>query len=182
MKSIYFLFLSLFFFISCGDDDLMPPVEEEPSPYWGEISALKNGEPWTASIYATINDTHGAENWLHLIVSLFDETDIPREGLSFVKIPIGTGTYPVFFADIQEDDGKAGALHSILDFDVLLAAYYPIERDSTNVITISEYDEASGEVKGAFEVIFVVDWKSESSFPDTVRFTNGVFHTRIWEE
>lgn len=181
MKPIYFIFLALFFCISCSDDDM--PIVEESSPFWGEITALKNGESWNASVYAAINTTHGTEDWLHIIVRLFDENEILRETMALVKIPLIPNTHSVF-PDIYEDDGKAGALYSIYAVDVPLADYLPLESDSTSFITLEEYDEASGEVKGTFDITFVADWKSSlvAEEPDTIRFTNGVFHTRVWEQ
>lgn len=180
MKPIYFTLFILFVCIACSDDDM--PIIEEPLPYWGEITGLKNGKTWSASPYATINTTSEIGNWLHIVVLLFDESGIIREAVDFVKIPLEPNIYRVF-ADIHEDDGKVGALYSIYEADLPLADYLPLEPDSTNFITLEEYDETSGEVKGTFDITFVVDWKSSLvDEPDTIRFTNGVFHTRVWEQ
>jgi hypothetical protein len=52
-----------------------------------------------------------------------------------------------------------------------------------NYLQIDEYNKDTKEIKGRFQVTFVLKYlpKSRSSDPDTIRFTNGVFHTKVFD-
>jgi len=52
-----------------------------------------------------------------------------------------------------------------------------------NFLEITDYDSISGEIEGIFQLTFVrdpeyLDYNPDPSAPDTIRFTDGWFHTR----
>jgi len=89
------------------------------------------------------------------------------------------GTYPVLDNPPQLRDSVERAKYYYLDQDVLYGVYKVLESDTTNAITISSYDSVSREIKGTFNVTFVPEHLPYPGAPDTIRFRNGQFHTKI---
>lgn len=156
-------------------DKTSPP--EDDSPYWGSTTTIKNGEPWSGEPFSFININHG--KGFEIIVDSLDKYGIRRESLSFSKVPFLPGKSPLVNTFPQTDDGLVGAHYFILDDDVILGAYTVLESDSSSFITLTSYDSISKELKGVFDVTFIVNFRPNASYPDTMRFRNGQFHTRL---
>jgi len=111
-----------------------------------------------------------------------------REALYIMKIPPAVGTYPVRIFRTCREDTFVGANFHLLgaDGDVLLDSYRVLETED-NWVQVTDYNANTGEIKGTFQIAFVHGSiydvvkreKFVTSFPDTVRFTNGQFHTRV---
>ncbi len=149
-----------------------------PAIYWGEITALKNGEPWRGEIRANPNKLEG--DGFDISVDVYDDKSIRIEFLSIVRIPL-LEQYTIvdtllFPEGIMGKSTSAG--YGLSHDDAQIAFYYVLEEDGiTNYINVTSYNEATGEVKGEFEISYLQT--RAQSVPDTVRFTEGLFHTRI---
>jgi hypothetical protein len=154
--------------LSCRKDP--PPL---PSIYWGTVSFQKNGHLWTGSPLATIY-----QNKIGIQIDSVPEAII--EHLSIHKIPISPGTYPIYSTYIQIDDGLSGAYYSYITFDESKGDYDILESDSSSFVTLESYDTITKEIKGRFDLIFTkADPPHPIGAPDTIRMTDGVFHTKV---
>jgi len=162
--------------LSLAACDKTPPVEDD-SPYWGTTDAMINGEQWSGEPFSFVNINHG--NGYEIIIDSLDKYGIRRASLSFSKVPFQPGQYPLTNTFPQTDDGLVGAHYFVLDDDVILGNYAVLESDSSSFITLTSYDSISKELKGVFDITFIVDNRPNASYPDTIRFRNGQFHTRL---
>ena len=177
MRVIYIIVLSILLFFSCKKED--EPIVAFDS-FWGTVSALIDEVEWMSiKIYAR-NNTHKGEG-INIHITNVDEFDISRNSIDFSKIPYSLGTYRLENANLQEDDGKVGGFLSFNDSDVLLAYFQILEIDSSSFITLESYDPLTNEIRGTFDATFILETQYDTSreFPDTIRFRNGIFHTKI---
>jgi hypothetical protein len=66
------------------------------------------------------------------------------------------------------------------DADQPLGGYHILESDSsTNVVSLTAYDTLSKEIKGTFNLSFIVSGRPYPSYPDTIRLKNGQFSGKI---
>lgn len=176
MKICYRIILGASLVISCNKSEKLPI---EPSPYWGEISADKNGEPWMASPYAIININLNRYDIIDLAFHFYDQYGIRRESCSLYKVPLVKGTYPVVNTPISKKDSLVGGNFFYTEDDVLYGSYDILESDSSSFVSLLSYDSIMKEVKGKFDLTFIVINKPYPDAPDTIRLRNGTFHTRI---
>lgn len=154
--------------------------DKEESLYWGEISALKNGSNWNGKIKAP--KSNFAESKIEIIINVFDEQDIWLETLGFYKVPTEIGKYKLTLTSNQPpDDSLSGALYTNGYDDEVYDFYKIAENDSTSYLEITDYNEQKAEIKGNFSLIL---WRRKDlpgawNAPDSIVFSNGVFHTRI---
>ncbi|MCE7922160.1 MAG: hypothetical protein DYG98_03820 [Haliscomenobacteraceae bacterium CHB4] len=159
-------------FLSCD--------KEEESLYWGETAALKNGSNWNGKIRAISNNF--AEKKIDIAIRNYDSDGIWLETLSFVKIPLKIGEHPLSYTFNQPpDDSLSGALYTNGYDDEVYDFYKIAENDSTSYLEITDYNEQKAEIKGNFSLIL---WRRKDlpgawNAPDSIVFSNGVFHTRI---
>ncbi len=171
---------------------------EEPSPYWGTASAWFNGENWNElrGWKLQVSGATGAPadlppcqpGILHIVMEKSTSEGIRREVLSITKIPPAVGTYPVHIFKNCQENKLVGSGYSLVgaDGDVLLDSYRVLETED-NWVEVTDYNANTGEIRGNFQIAFVHGGaydvvkreKVVTSFPDTVRFTNGQFHTRV---
>ncbi|WAC11142.1 hypothetical protein [Dyadobacter pollutisoli] len=114
---------------------------------------------------------------------LYDSEGVLQQLLSFEKIPVKPGRYHV--APVSETFCKdtlfvQATLETFIDEDIFRDRYEILSLEE-NYLHLNEYQEnGSMEIKGTFSVSFVLRSKRYSnSFEDTLRFTNGQFHTKI---
>ncbi len=198
MKRIIALFLITFSFFTCKREAQRPRF-----PNWGFVTATANGEPWLTFMTNTAiqqpwsikiygyegsdrSDHPCNQNTFSINMRKFNPDGFMREALSFGKIPAREGTYllkgrpgpcnidtlPAASFNTSQDDGDVGK-------DV-----YRVLQTESSWLTVSSYDPTTQEIKGTFSVTFIMDYKSPSLpvYPDTVRFTNGSFHTKILQK
>ncbi len=125
---------------------------------------------------------------MHVLMQKSTREGATREALYIMKIPPAAGTYPVRIFRTCQEDTFVGADYNLMgaDGDVLLDSYRVLETED-NWVQVTDYNANTGEVKGTFQISFVHGSiqdvvkreKVVTSFPDTIRFTGGQFHTRI---
>jgi len=180
-KYLYCLLAISLVFYACEDD--------EPSVFGTDITAFKNGAFWTGQIYG--GKTQGINGKLcelptvDIAINKFNNAGFWRESLVFGKIYPIIGTYTLEITQACDVDTLAGANYYTLqdDGDVLGDTYEVLESED-NFIAITAVNDAQTAISGTFQVTFVLDDsrpKVIPSAPDTVRFTNGEFFTRITE-
>ena len=170
MKFHYLCVLILITF-SCSQDDI----------YFGEVSALKNGQDWNGKIYSSINKPLGLG--IDINIDKFDENDLISENLFFFKVPKIVGFYKLSKTEVRNDDDLIGAkLIEIIDGDAL-GSVYELKETNTDqdFIEIIEID-SDNNIKGNFQMTLVkrLDTISGNSpIPDTLLFTKGNFRIQI---
>lgn len=197
-NSLIFFFLFLVFVPSCKkrDTNVEPKiylgVAIPKKPYTGEATALRNGQPWTAKVYAReyIPDSipearYGFSLHTHLI----------SEGDTFVKellmfSPIKFGTFQAKLEPgIKFDSITRWPLESYFPPNQEMVTYEHYEFDYSgsfylcydcdNSIRLTSYDPATRKFEGEFQATFLLQ-KADHSF-DTTRFENGHFQGRVYE-
>lgn len=167
--SVFALF-SLMALISCK--------KEPASIYWGTNSSSKNGSEWSGKIRANKNPF--SDTKVDISITRFDDEDIPLDNIVFFKIPLAKSAYHLSNILNQAPDGnQVGAYYFNGYDDELYDTYVIAADDSTSYIELTDYDSNKGEVRGRFQVKFVIDSKGSLNAPDSVVFSDGVFHTRI---
>lgn len=166
--------LAIAMLASCGKE---PKEPQQNGPYWGEVTAEKNGLPWKAQAYAFVNINHG--NGLNFVIDSLDRSGLKREELAFYKVPVTPNVSPVLNTAPQTNDSLVGGNFYYVEVDILYGVYKILEADSSSFITLTSYDSVSREVKGTFDVTFIKEIKPYPSAPDTIRLRNGKFHTKV---
>lgn len=166
-------------------------------PNWGCLTADMNGSDWSKSYKNAYQVTHG-------IVSYTDESQgsffalksvlhtsegYDRQNLIFQKIPFSPlpGRLNVASctprAPCESSDKPQVALYELLsDGDVAGDFFYTVDSED-NYIQIDSYNPKTQEIKGSFQLTLANARipRSSNVLPDTLRFRNGRFHTRIIE-
>lgn len=169
----FFPFLFLATLLSCTPTPEKPSL---PADYWGEASALRNGELWKANPACYISP----RNKTNLIISIdsFIQNYYLKESLGIVDIPPVVGTYPI--KTLTGEESSPYSTLTMWDADLPLGEYRMLESDSlTNRFTLLSYDTLTKEITGAFNLSFLVSHLPYPSYPDTIRFKNGYFHGRL---
>ncbi len=177
MKYTLFSLIGIALLISCKKD---PAPVKEPSKFWGEASATVNGEAWAAQPTAFVNLIYG-NNW-SIVTALFDQSGILRESLELTKVPFTPGTYPIVNSDPQINDSLVGADFTYWEDDLALGLYTVLESDSSSFVTVDSYDSTTRELRGKFDITFIVAHRPYPGALDTLRVRNGVFHTKVREK
>lgn len=174
MKHIFWLLTIAGLHTACTDPD--PASPSLPDDYWGEASAQKNGQPWTAnpSCFIDIID----EETINIALDSFSDGYYLKEGLYFREVFPEVKTYEVSKWSAVKD-GKTDAFLNYWSGDQSLGAYDILETDTTNRLTLELYDTLSKEIKGRFDLTFVVRKRPYPSAPDTIRFREGKFHGKL---
>ncbi len=176
-----FFFPALLFLVFCSACEKSDEISKNPI-FWGEATALQNGKPWRADPFARKN-LFKPERMDIKMDSLLGGVRIV-EALNLSNVPLKPGTYSVRKGDRTvpfSEQQDAWATFGLTNQDVIYAIYHVWESDSrSNFVTVISVDSVKGgEVRGTFDLTFVVWRKAFSYMPDTVRFRNGRFHTRF---
>lgn len=173
----FLLFFVLLCIFSCKKTPDIVDVPLAPE-FWGEASAEINGRLWTAHPACFIDRIDKKSIEVHL--DSFNHGYL-KEVLIMGFIPAHTGSYQVFKFDINST-----MLYSHLGFwkdDEDLGLYSILESDSSsNQVTLESYDTLSQEIKGSFNLTYIVEERPYSYSPDIIRFRNGKFHGRLVEK
>ncbi len=179
-KIIAGLFLILLF--TCNKDDDGNPYYWNRD-YWGEATALKNGEQWNALIYGHRRSvpTHIGASFSIDVYDVFGDVGFWRQALSFFRVPLEKGTYNLVKSVAQDSLESPGANYIFIlqDGDVAGDLFTILESEE-NYIEVLSFDD--DEIAAGFQVTFVrynLETISNPEVPDTIRFTNGYFHTRL---
>ena len=175
INSKYFIVGLVLFFLSCKKEEINIGSEY----YWGNVSANFNNKEWENG------KIHGTSNTLNIgfdiIVDVYNEVGFLRESLHIYQIPKIEGVHSILNSIHQDSTNQPGALYNTLQDDGdVLGDVYRLVIGENNFIEISSIN--GNEVEGAFQVTFAIDDSRDKVFPlapDTIRFTNGFFHTRL---
>ncbi len=155
----------------------------EPDYSNGQATALKNGESWKGQGRGTVNNQGIG---IGMEFEVYDKNGIPRQSISFRKIPLIQGSYLVFNTSGQSTDSISGCSFVTLshDVDVIEDRYRVAESEMESKVTIPEYNESERILTGEFKVKFYIDPdrpKANPSNPDTIQFEMGAFVVEIKE-
>jgi len=166
-----FLFLAFALF-SCKKEDEIS--------YWGTTSALKSGAAWSGKIRATSNPFAGQK--FDIEIRNHDSEGYWISSLSFYKIPLKNGKYNLSNTLNQPpDDSLSGVLYADGHDDQLHNFYKIAQNDSLSYLEVTSFDKKKSEIKGRFNLTL---WRRKDlpgswNAPDSIVFSDGVFHTRI---
>lgn len=175
-KVVFFLFIVFSCFACKRNED--GPKPTLPPNYWGEAAAQKNGLLWAADPVCWVDIIDS--NTVNIELDSFVDAFFLKESLTFHEIPRAAGSYDVFRL-IGGYDGKSDASLYYFEGDVTLGSYHLIEYDTSNRLVIDSFDDLSKEIKGTFNLTFLVDQRPYPAAPDTIRFINGKFHGRLYK-
>ena len=186
---LYTIIVSVFV-SACTYENLGP---EEPT--WGTLDVLVNGKKWGErypGYYQIVRAQKGisgnaipCQNEYYFLRSeLYNRNAWLREDLNFIKTPLVAGKYKVidFSFVCNETDPVYGSFYTISDDGDVLQDRYDVLESEDNYIVIDSYDPKTLEIRGSFQVTFIIEMRSlndPSDLADTLRFTNGIFHTKI---
>lgn len=175
MKYAFWALVIVAIYANCkkNEPNTPPPL---PSSFWGDASAQKNGKPWTANPSCWIDIVD--KKTINIELDSFLNGYYLTETLFFEGVPPKTGTYKVLKWTFPKD-GNLNADLTYSDADLALGDYDILETDSTNYLTLSSYDTLSKEIKGSFNLTFIVHKRPYSNAPDTIRFRDGKFHGKL---
>jgi hypothetical protein len=162
---------------------------------WGYLTADMNGRDWSKTyenayqvVQGLNNDSYNPqEQYMGIKSVLYTSSGYDRQSLTFQRIPFPPKKcrYKVAWCDpagCQFHSDVYVSLYSLLsDGDVVGDSYRTVESED-NYIQIDEYDAQTRQVKGRFQITFaIIEPRQSDALPDTLRFVNGRFHTRIIE-
>ncbi|MGG7666323.1 hypothetical protein [Dyadobacter sp. BHUBP1] len=164
-------------------------------PNWGYLTADMNGADWSKTYKNAYQVTHGSTNYADnpkgvfytLTSILYSPEGYNRQELLFQKIPFFPmpGRHKVAscnsYAGCESSDKPQVALfESLSDGDVAGDFFYTVDSED-NYIQIDSYNAKTQEIKGSFQLTLANARIPRSSdvLPDTLRFRNGRFHTKI---
>lgn len=166
-----------------------------PSKYsWGSFSAKMNGKVWgqsypngfqeirghTTSGGTNINQCPEESYWI--LLEWYNKQGFNREELFLKKIPLKAGKYKVipFTPNCQMTDPIYAIFYTSIDDGDVLGDTYNLLPTYDNFVQVDNYDNYTKEIRGKFQLTFVVATKAYGHFlPDTLRLTEGSFHTKI---
>ena len=191
---LFGLLVGTFVFTSCDplqDDEgfyCVSNIEQGKDPYLGEVSALRNGEPWIVfprrgALGAFTR--YEAEATMSIFLSVFDaryENQFPWpdfiEALFFEDIPRRLGTFPLPLPGVSESQDYY--FHASVHGPDLVGLLYYLDVSEEAFISIDAYDPSKCTIQGTF-ALTVVNTQPKDMYPyvDTLRFTEGRFHTHV---
>lgn len=179
MKLLPLIFSFLLF--SCGGDD--EGIHPHRQFDYGSITAFKNGVSWSAEIHGVDNDSQW--DYFGVDIRIYNDQGFEREGLIFSYLPKSESN-----GILIETCGvncfepyQSSFITSTADGDVNCDVYQIVEELSNeNWIEITEYNYDTKEFRGTFRATFAIDedrTRCDPNAPDTIRFTNGQFYSKI---
>jgi hypothetical protein len=188
MKKILFISIIPFLFLECKKEPVFVPGTTFYDQYfWGTCTAKLNGKDWNAKpFYSVPNAYEGIEkDAIAFRFSTFKD-GFPTSALDFARVSTKIKSSKI---NILMDDTlimtnnppsikNCGDFYTLIGGDSLGDQYVVSEKDSlTNLITITDYDPVTTEIKGTFSVTFYLK-NPKYSTVQTLRFTEGKFHTK----
>lgn len=170
--------ICLMIFISCGKQDELPSLNRE---YWGSASALQDDKEWNPYIIALRQRSPRDTNNISILLDLYNEYNVYRQGLVIGNIQKRIGVQEVVSCDHQNLDVITSSFLTIIDDGDVLGDHWCIIQDSTNYVEITKVQ--NDVIEGKYELTFYRDSEKNrpitSSLPDTLTFRNGTFITHI---
>ena len=181
MKSIY-LFLLIWFIVSCGQSD-----ETLQPNYFDEVEYMLNGDiQRTNNVRFALDESPAARacgrTYYVLSVKNYENKIKNRidtyESLFFDKITLEPGKREL--GELGCNNPGIGVNFTSLFADDLIAGEYDLYGESDeNWIEITDIDTAAKEIKGRFNLNFIVSYEHErNAIPDTVFISEGAFFAK----
>jgi hypothetical protein len=154
-----------------------------PGPFpAGQASGELNGKLWVVNQAYCLINTACYKGRLGINLYRYRPDRTKEASLSFHKIPNQVGMYSIVPADNANfcTDTSVNSSFSTLtpDGDVGKDSYKPVNV-STNYVQITDINRKTGEVRGKFNVTYVIFIRQDITSPDTIRVTNGQFQAWI---
>jgi len=163
------------------------------NPSLGTLTAKMNGNEWThtyKNAYQTVQFSSIPPSTLvpcntdrlDLFSSLYSTEGYLRQQLFFMRVPEILGKHSIipFSGKCDENDPIYCVLYTIEQDGDVLAEIYTTLKGSDSYMQIDKFNKKTGEIKGAFQVTLVMEKRGDNpNLPDTLRFTNGRFHTKM---
>ncbi|MCF2489597.1 hypothetical protein [Dyadobacter sp. CY347] len=159
---------------------------------WGYFEANMSGTEWSKlydnayqSVYAGISentDSLCSRKTAYMFSNSFDSNGYKQQVLFFDQIPLSQGKYLLTSEENESciDNGKVRARLDSEIYDDQPGDTFKILPKSESYLQINSLNMATGEIFGEFNFTMVVcGVKDDSNLPDTLRLTNGKFHTKI---
>lgn len=186
MKHFLFILISTTFLSSC---DLFRNNLDPMPPSIGGVDANLNGEKLTSLFPPDRQVARAAYSGIFeqttdpvsIYFGFLDSQNAIRASLSWKKLSVDTGRFTIGEANNSGNDHPevTASFHTIVGGDVS-GKSYKVLPSADNYFTLDSYDENTKEMKGTFNVTFVVNsYGDERDFPDTLRLTEGRFQTRL---
>lgn len=184
VKKIILAFLTL---TSCNEAVLHPPRKRSI----GTVAAKINGSEWTSTYKNTYQVVQGGrqtmfpciKSLLYVNFELYSPKGFLRQQLLLTKIPEQAGIYQIVrdsSRNCDERDSVYCGFFTFIDDGCIAGNTYEVMKGQGNFIQIDRYNQATGEIKGKFQVTLVTAnrWLG-SGLSDTLRFTEGRFLTKV---
>lgn len=187
---LYFIFLIML--ASCFFEDKQELIN------LGQFNVLQNNETWGSHYHGSQKTiigkyspkTSSCSAFYSISFDLFDKDQVLIEAFSFIITDLSTevtGFKTLTISDFVTNNWCESSQHVFSAFytthDDAIIDYYRVLETEVNHLVIESINQEKLEMKGTFNVTFVIDHRSVGStlLPDTVRFTKGTFQTRILE-
>ncbi len=170
--------LSVACLLSCKDKSL-DEVDENNLPnntYWGTANAVVNGETHICKSAASLFNSTGKIN----LTLAFDVIpDYLRHKINIRNLPAKVGDYALADYVPLWDEQPESVFFGWYSQDAVISFYHQMQ-DSTFLLKVTKLDTVANEISGTYSGVFVTDLPGpENPAPDTVRFEQGVFSTKI---
>ncbi len=174
------IIIGLLFMASCRKNYV-------PDVYRGKVQAKRDGTEWKGHPFVSWYgvDIRG-NTGVNFTFSRFTPEGYLRDRIYIFRVPDKTGNYVI------------DSVNPVQPADTILSANYILDdseqpgdedfyiigsEDTTSHIWIDEYDVGNGKIKGRFKITFVIDRsqpKNVSTHPDTIRFTEGFYKSKVY--
>jgi hypothetical protein len=169
-------------------------VRPMPKYSWGYLEADVNGKQWgnlyknayqavVAQIGQTGNLLPCKEKALSISSYLYNNDMYQRKLLTFYNLSLKKGRYSIVAFDRNScmvSDTIYSDLNLLGDDGDVFAGYYNVLETENNYLLIDEYNPKTKEIKGQFQLTLVFGGEdNQTQWRDTLRFTNGKFHTKL---
>lgn len=163
-----------------GDSLTIVPTYAAGDKDFGDATAVKINKHWEASARLT----ERGPDIFGLSFQTFSSKGFLRESFSLVPVTLSIGCYQIDTTSHEEFTAVAGFYSIWTDDGDALEDYYRIDLETrnSNLLEITDVDNANRTLKGKFSVSFVISTaggKNNPLSPDRVRFLNGSFEVEI---
>ena len=172
--------------ISCKEDNCAEPSFDDT----GDITVNIDGDDFLSQFESRVRAETAIECFpgnMSMIATYYNDAGEERASIVIFNIPFKVGTYKIHRIEGTNQACFSDTVYayfgtSISDGDVNGDFYLPLE-EAQNQVTVTSYDPSAREVKGTFDVTFVIidehqRNKTVLQVPDTVRFANGQFRAK----
>ena len=157
----------------------------------GTVEAEMNGSTWTSSYKNAYQVVRGGRHTavpcikssLYINIELYSPEGFLRQQLLFSKIPKQPGSYAIVGKsppNCSEKDSVYCGLYTSIDDGCIAESAYEVVAAYPNFFRIDRSNKETSEIEGRFQMMLVkTNQLFVTSLPDTLRFTDGHFMTKV---